>query len=77
MNESEAKAALARAIRGSVIGIDAVVLDHQLDFLPALVRRLDADFRRRDTREIVTHRAADGFGHNQADRDGRCRAPRP
>jgi hypothetical protein len=24
--------------------------------------------RRRDTREIVTHRAADGFGHNQADR---------
>src|SRR5476649_2481458 len=42
----------------TLICVDAVVLDHQLDFLAALIDRLDAYRRRADLGEVVAERAA-------------------
>src|SRR5471030_3096557 len=60
----------------TLIGIDAVVLDHQLDLLAALVDRLDAYRRRASLGEIVAERAAHRLGNDQADRDRRIGADR-
>src|SRR6185437_10154022 len=75
-NEREAEAATHVGSDRAVARVEAVVLDHELHFLIALLQGLDANLGRGHPAEIVAEGAADRLGDDQADRNGSVRANR-